>query len=43
MWIQVDIASETPPVGVDTEEDLRRVRALLESGTESRQTDEVSG
>jgi 3-deoxy-manno-octulosonate cytidylyltransferase (CMP-KDO synthetase) len=43
MWIQVDIASETPPVGVDTEEDLRRVRALLESGTESRQTNEVSG
>lgn len=30
MWIQMDIAAETPPVGVDTDEDLERVRALLE-------------
>ncbi len=36
MWngekIHVAVADEQPPAGVDTEEDLRRVRALLEKG-----------
>jgi len=27
--IHVDVASETPPAGVDTQEDLDRLRALL--------------
>ncbi len=40
MWIQMDIATETPPVGVDTEHDLERVRSLFEGRPGSHQTGE---
>ncbi len=41
MWIQMDVATETPPVGVDTDDDLQRVRVLLEGESRSQQTGEV--
>jgi 3-deoxy-manno-octulosonate cytidylyltransferase (CMP-KDO synthetase) len=40
MWIQMDVAAATPPIGVDTQDDLDRVRALMGESVATKQTSE---